>query len=1053
MNTKSIVKKLSVIFLAFILSASLLLQVSISVSAEETSTTATTTSEETVLANEETANEEEIFDHSTFSDEMLSAAIKRYQPPRLRNVDPYDDDPHLIVPGATLPYIGDTRVIVLYISFPNDTEDPVNQKHPEGDDEKALQTALTNLHDYYERASYEKLNISGDVIIYNAEKPRGEYSNKEALVSEALQALDTEHDFSIYDSNGDKMIDCIYLYIPHNTKDRWGDIWWSNCSVCTDPAIAADDIHAGSIITLNENVTEEPGRLTMVHETGHAMGFPDYYSYDATSAADPEYLYLTGSLTFDMMDNNSGDHNGFSKWIAGWLTDSDVTMVTVSEDGVTATRGGNEIGIRNEDGSITLDLSSFNNTDDISKTGGIIVVGNDLKNAVFSDYYMLQYDTFAGNQQLYYKNNPDTPLSSGFRVYRVQAKLTNGTSGSLIHNNTYGKLYNKLIELVDPDYKEYHFGFIHPYARGTGSGERYGCMFYAGDTLTPITNPSTNFQESINSGFTGIYMEFLKSEDTYGSVKIWYSDEAEPADIPLELELNTLEAVPGGLKVIITANQELTSTLIGENKVGVRIDQQNHTRLMNVKTEGNTYISNLYLDTDRLKKDSLIEIIFPEGSFILPGDKDSPRIALELPVSQDLAALTESAFIPGSEDKNNYGWNFSPIHRAEDGTYFFYSFSTWHFIDSFTVPIKYSFTSENPTEITITEIGKEYADYKTAGTIINALIDNDHTENAAIVPEGAQLGAFTHICDAVKIGDYYYVASYTEMEGDDQPQFAVSKLDESGNLIKQVTPAGNEFNLDYSQMERSRALIQEGPNNKLAVLLFNANQMKIFTTGALNNHCGTFFFDPDLNLECRLDNFSTGCGTWLDDGRYISFTQRVTNLPVDDDEEYFDRTNLISYDITDVIDPPQEIQYIAESKDGGKKPVWEQGSKDGLQINVDRTPDNDAKTCRKHFLGVAVDGVELTERKDYAVEFASVHITLLPSYLETLSEGTHTLTILFDDGQADIDFVIQKRQSASGSDTPDTGDRNQTILWIVLMALALCVVTGMVTFSLCKKNR
>lgn len=58
-----------------------------------------------------------------------------------------------------------------------------------------------------------------------------------------------------------------------------------------------------------------------------------------------------------------------------------------------------------------------------------------------------------------------------------------------------------------------------------------------------------------------------------------------------------------------------------------------------------------------------------------------------------------------------------------------------------------------------------------------------------------------------------------------------------------------------------------------------------------------------------------------------------------------------------------------------------------------------------------------------------------------------------DDGQADIGFVIQERQSAPGSDTPDTGDRNQTILWIVLMALALCVVTGMVTLSLCKKNR
>ena len=248
----------------------------------------------------------------------------------------------------------------------------------------------------------------------------------------------------------------------------------------------------------------------------------------------------------------------------------------------------------------------------------------------------------------------------------------------------------------------------------------------------------------------------------------------------------------------------------------------------------------LNLDTERLKKDSLIEIIFPEGSFILPGDKFSPQMTLETPVSQDLAELTESDFIPGSEDENNYGWNFSPIHRAEDGTYFFYSFSTWHFIDSFTVPIKYSFTSENPTEITITEIGKEDVDYKTAGTIINALIDNDHTENAAIVPKGAQLGAFTHICDAVKIGDYYYVASYTEMEGVDQPQFAVSKLDESGNLIKQVTPAGNEFNLDYSQMERSRALIQEGPNNKLAVLLITLQKESLTQCYCISKGCPVY---------------------------------------------------------------------------------------------------------------------------------------------------------------------------------------------------------------------
>ena len=50
---------------------------------------------------------------------------------------------------------------------------------------------------------------------------------------------------------------------------------------------------------------------TYVHEFGHVLGLDDYYSYDAF---DDEPL---GRL--DMMDNNIGDHNAYSKYLLNWI--------------------------------------------------------------------------------------------------------------------------------------------------------------------------------------------------------------------------------------------------------------------------------------------------------------------------------------------------------------------------------------------------------------------------------------------------------------------------------------------------------------------------------------------------------------------------------------------------------------------------------------------------------------------------------------------------------------------------------------------------------------
>ena len=1045
-------------------------------------------------------------DHSTFSNEMIQAAINRYKKPMLRNA-PIDDDterdPAKIIDEASLPYTGEGSVLALHISFPNDTADPVNQAHPAEDNEEALRSAVDYLHDYYERASYGKLNITGDVISYNAQKARGDYMETEELLSEALHALDETVDFTKYDADDDQQIDCVYMHIPYNSADGWGNTWWPNCSVDYWKSIEVDGVTVGSYVVLSRNVGEENGVVTLVHETGHAMGFPDYYSYDKEATDNPAYPGLTGTLTFDMMDNNTGDHNGFSKWIAGWLDEDDVTRVFVSDDEVYAVRGGQEIGTRNDDGSITLDLYSFD-TNEIEQTGGIIVVGSDVSTP-FSNYYMLQYDTFAGNQQVYYKQDPLTKLTSGFRVFRVQAELTNGV---LNHSNTYDVLFNKLVELVDHDYTESHYRSGYPYAPVSDyDKEPYGCMFYKGDILTPLSDPSTNFRENIDVGFTGIYMEFLESNDTYGTVKIWYSEEEKPETVPFDIQLESAEAVPGGFFLSFKATQLLAL----DSPYGIYGVVDNMGSFMyyirDLEISGNTLTGKLYLDTDILKKGSTLEVRFGEGAFTTADGEWSPKITVEIPVSPDLVELTESGFILDTE-KIDSDWGdlgihkFTPVLRAEDGTYYFYDFSNTYAITNSSILYKYSFTDDAPTDLKTELIDVGTDEFNEIMEWNHTLLRGEPTENAAIVPESAQLGEYSDVWDAIQIDDYYYVLSYKkenvgagnqENPGQGETlynaattyQLALSKLDADGSLIKQVAPVGDDIVQDPTSYSEPNVMIQQGPNNKLAILLYKASQT--YMENHLTNHAGTFFYDLDLVLEGRLDNFSTGCGTWLDDGRYIAFTSRTDNS-IESNNMGIDRTALINYDITGVIDPDvidPEIEYTAESESGEDVPTWESDSDDGLLIHVHRNIDDDS--AKEHFRGVKVDDKPLTEGTDYTVEFASVHITLLPAFLQTLSAGTHTMTVEFDDGSAAISFELSEATPEPDSEpdsdpetepdaepdikpdtepdsqpdvTPDskpapapsTGDASQPILWIIIMAVALVIVAVIVVLLIRKRK-
>ncbi len=100
------------------------------------------------------------------------------------------------------------------------------------------------------------------------------------------------------------------------------------------------------------------------------------------------------------------------------------------------------------------------------------------------------------------------------------------------------------------------------------------------------------------------------------------------------------------------------------------------------------------------------------------------------------------------------------------------------------------------------------------------------------------------------------------------------------------------------------------------------------------------------------------------------------------------------------------------------------------------------------FTGVKVDGA-LLDPENYTSASGSTIVNLKASYLSTLAEGKHTLTVMYTNGEASTDFTIHKKaadtktapaQSPKTPSAPKTGDDSGVLLWTaVLIGSSLCL--------------
>ncbi|MCM1102063.1 MAG: Ig-like domain-containing protein [Clostridium sp.] len=131
---------------------------------------------------------------------------------------------------------------------------------------------------------------------------------------------------------------------------------------------------------------------------------------------------------------------------------------------------------------------------------------------------------------------------------------------------------------------------------------------------------------------------------------------------------------------------------------------------------------------------------------------------------------------------------------------------------------------------------------------------------------------------------------------------------------------------------------------------------------------------------------------------------------------------------------------------GGAGAIWEKGSAEGLTFTADG--------AYKLFLSVEIDG-KTVDKANYDTKEGSTIVTLKQKYMTTLSDGTHTLRILFTDGkEASTQFTVQEESeedvAANGSNantgltqkavSPKTGDVNASGYPAVIVLICAAVI-------------
>ena len=321
-----------------------------------------------------------------------------------------------------------------------------------------------SLASYYSRSSYNLLNLSSGVTLgwyrpaYNRSSMAMTTTARETLIKEAITYFKgLGQDFSQFDNDGDGRIE-YFIVIWTGPDNGWANFWWGYQINFSDQTFTVDGKTLGKYSWQWEyksgSTYQGPySPKTVMHETGHGLGLPDYYDYDPTVGPDG------GVGGLDMMDGVWGDHNSFSKWVLEWVPPT-----------VVAT------------GSQSLTLNPSGTSQD-----AVLIMPGATSSDPFREFFIAQNRYRVGNDTGY--------PTDGMLIWHVDATLNASATGYLYNNSFTSRKLLKLMQADGLDRIENQSAWAD------------AAMYYEpGKILTPVSNPSSKDYMGIDTrvNVTGI---------------------------------------------------------------------------------------------------------------------------------------------------------------------------------------------------------------------------------------------------------------------------------------------------------------------------------------------------------------------------------------------------------------------------------------------------------------------------------------------------------------------------------------------------------------------
>jgi M6 family metalloprotease-like protein len=406
-----------------------------------------------------------------------------------------------------MPTTGTIKVLALLISFsdyPGITTPEYFNSRLFGDGVGG--PPFDSLRNFYRRSSYDQLTVEGNVLgWYQTPYARSTVTETDAgrqnLIKEALSFYEAQgHDFSQYDNDGDGAIDyfCVFWTGP---RGEWASFWWGYYTGFSDSTFRLD----GKRLTnyswqweLSNYPNGTFGPSTIIHETGHGLGVPDYYDYD--DAIGPR----GGVGSLDIMDG-TGDHNCFSKFMLDWITPTVVSA-----------------------GSQTVSLRASGVYPD-----ALLFMPGAVPGQIFNEFFMVQNRCRSGN---------DTNLftgSDGLILWHVDSRL-NTWNTDFVYDNSYTA--HKLLRLMEADGLEE----IETYNASANAGDYYK----AGMTFGQFTAPSSVRYDGLP---TAMGLTNITGTTTPMSLTVFSSDSPPVAGIA---NITAGQTVYGTIPVEATASDD-----------------------------------------------------------------------------------------------------------------------------------------------------------------------------------------------------------------------------------------------------------------------------------------------------------------------------------------------------------------------------------------------------------------------------------------------------------------------------------------------------------------